>query len=81
MSRPSVTVTPAPVIQEVTKPPVSMVTVLPRPPAPSRYVSPTGGLSPEALLRHASDYGAWCQGNADKLEALKKWFWPEGKDK
>ncbi|ELY9873436.1 hypothetical protein SP558_004790, partial [Salmonella enterica] len=56
-------------------------TVLPRPPAPSRYVSPTGGLSPEALLRHASDYGAWCQGNANKLEALKKWFWPEGKDK
>ncbi|EJB1365966.1 hypothetical protein MUI59_002632 [Salmonella enterica] len=58
-----------------------MVTVLPRPPAPSRYVSPTGGLSPEALLRHASDYGAWCQGNANKLEVLKKWFWPEGEDK
>ncbi|ECB3488862.1 hypothetical protein EWI94_23195 [Salmonella enterica subsp. enterica serovar Kottbus] len=56
-----------------------MVTAAPRPPAPSRYASqPGGGLSPEALLRHASDYGAWCQANANKLAALRAYFWPDG---
>lgn len=73
-----VTVSPAPVIQQAIKPPHEMVTVAPKPPAPSAYGSGTKGLTPDALLRHAADYGAWCQTNASKLRALELFFWPEG---
>ncbi|WP_240462663.1 hypothetical protein [Enterobacter hormaechei] len=46
------------------------------PPAPSAYVGGSQGLPPDALLRHATDYGAWCQTNAAKLHALEAFFWP-----
>lgn len=72
-------VTPAPVIQQAVKPPRSMVTPSVMPPAPSVYGGKGAGLTPEALLRHANDYGAWCQANAAKLKALEAFFWPEDK--
>ncbi|EBQ3682356.1 hypothetical protein BEQ15_07665 [Salmonella enterica] len=53
-----------------------MVTVAPMPPAPSAYAGGSSGLPPDALLRHAADYGAWCQANAAKLHALEAFFWP-----
>lgn len=71
-------VTPAPVIVQDSKPPRAMVTVAPMPPAPASYAGSTSGLSPDALLRHAADYGAWCQTNAAKLNAIEAFFWPEG---
>ncbi|QQE46129.1 MULTISPECIES: hypothetical protein [Hafnia] len=45
------------------------------PPKPSAYADGSTGLSPDALLRHATDYGAWCQTNAAKLKALEAFFW------
>lgn len=57
-----------------------MVTVATMPPAPAAYAGSEGGLPPDALLRHAADYGAWCQSNAAKLKALEAFFWP-GKEK
>ncbi|WP_198138732.1 hypothetical protein [Erwinia typographi] len=72
--------TPAPVISEAVKPPRSMVTVGVMPPAPSAYAGKSAGLSPDALLRHATDYGAWCQANAAKLKALEAFFWPQAKE-
>lgn len=69
-------VTPAPVIQQAVKPPREMVTIAPMPPAPSAYAGKSAGLPPEALLRHATDYGAWCQTNAAKLKALDAFYWP-----
>ncbi|MGK0740176.1 hypothetical protein ACSFCT_26170, partial [Yokenella regensburgei] len=65
-----VVVTPAPIIQQNVKPPRDMVRVSPAPPPPSAYAGKSAGLPPEALLRHATDYGKWCQGNAAKLRAL-----------
>lgn len=73
-------VTPAPVIVQDSKPPRAMVTVDPMPSAPSAYAGSAPGLSPDALLKHATDYGAWCQTNAAKLKALEAFFWP-GKGK
>lgn len=70
-------VTPAPVIQQAVKPPREMVTIAPMPPAPSVYAGQAAGLPPDALLHHATDYGAWCQTNAAKLEALDAFFWPD----
>ncbi|KAA5931535.1 MULTISPECIES: hypothetical protein [Pantoea] len=75
----TVTVTPAPVIEQAMKPPRAMVSVGTMPPAPSAYAGKASGLPPAALLRHAADYGAWCQANAAKLKALEAFFWPEGK--
>ncbi|WP_267431994.1 hypothetical protein [Erwinia psidii] len=46
------------------------------PPAPAAYAGNTQGLSPEALLKHATDYGVWCQTSAAKLKALEAFFWP-----
>jgi hypothetical protein len=54
-----------------------MVTVAPMPPAPAAYAGQASGLSPAALLRHAADYGAWCQTSAAKLKALEVFFWPD----
>lgn len=69
-------VTPAPVIQQAIKPPREMVTITPMPPAPTVYAGKAAGLPPDALLRHATDYGAWCQTNAAKLKALDAFYWP-----
>ncbi len=69
-------VTPAPVIVQDSKPPRAMVTVAPMPPAPGAYAGNSPGLPPDALLRHATDYGAWCKTNAAKLYALEAFFWP-----
>lgn len=73
------TVTPAPVTEPVVKPPRAMVTPGGMPPSPAAYAGRSGGLPPEALLRHATEYGAWCQANAAKLKALEAFFWPEDK--
>ncbi|MGX5053131.1 hypothetical protein ACWKX9_05650 [Enterobacter asburiae] len=70
-------INPAPVIQQAIKPPREMVIAAPMPPAPSAYAGGRKDLPPEALLRHAADYGAWCQTNAAKLRALDVFFWPE----
>ncbi|WP_158780722.1 hypothetical protein [Pantoea sp. BAV 3049] len=72
--------TPAPVIVQDAKPPRQMVTVATMPPAPSAYAGGGKGLPPDALLRHANDYGAWCQANAAKLKALEAFFWPDNKE-
>jgi hypothetical protein len=81
MPKPSatVTVTPAPVTEPVVKPPRAMVTPGAMPPSPAAYAGKADGLTPEVLLRHAADYGAWCQANAAKLRALEAFFWPEDK--
>ena len=81
-SRPSATpvvVTPAPVVVQDAKPPREMVTVGPMPAAPSTFAAGSAGLPPDALLRHASEYGAWCQTSAAKLRALEAFFWPQDK--
>lgn len=74
------TVTPAPVTELVVKPPGAMVTPGVMPPSPAAYAGKADGLPPEALLRHAADYGAWCQANAAKLTALEAFFWPDNKE-
>ncbi|SVR37893.1 Predicted HD superfamily hydrolase [Klebsiella pneumoniae] len=38
-----------------------------------------GGLSPEGLLNHSSDYGAWCQKLESQLIKLGAWYDREGK--